>query len=343
MFFASDNGGPAHPKVMEQVNAANSGHAMPYGNDPSMEKVRDEIRTIFETPQAEVFLVATGSAANAVALATYTQPFQTIYCTPMAHIAEDECGAPEFYSGGAKLTLVPGSDKMDPDALRTTLEQTAEGVVHGVQRGPVSITQVTERGGVYSLDHLRQLTAVARDFDCPVHLDGARFANALAANGASPAEMSWQSGVNVLSLGGTKNGCLGVEAIVMFSPSKAWELELRRKRGGHLFSKNRFLTAQMSGYLKDDLWLQTAKKANENAAYLAKGLAAHNATFDHSPEANMIFARFPRGVHQSLKAAGAEYYLSGSLEGNPDETLPCRLVCDWSIQRTLIDSFLSHF
>lgn len=343
MFFASDNGGPAHPQVMEHVAAANQGHAMPYGNDPSMDDLRNQIRQIFEAPEAEVFLVATGSAANAIALASYAQPFQTIYCTPMAHIAEDECGAPEFYAGGAKLTLVPGSDKMDPEALRQAIEGTAQGVVHGVQRGPLSLTNVTEAGGVYSVAQIESLAQIARDYSLPVHLDGARFANALVASNASPAQMSWQAGVDVLVLGGTKNGCLGVEAVIFFDPDKAWEFQLRRKRGGHLFSKNRFLAAQMRGYLTDGLWLQTAKQANDHAARLADGLRAKGATFDHAPEANMIFARFPRRIHAALHAAGALYYLKGSLEGDADEPLSCRLVCDWSVPPQAIDAFLSHF
>jgi threonine aldolase len=341
MFFASDNGGPAHPRVIEAVQAANTGHAMPYGNDPLTQSVCDDIRTLFEAPDAEVFLVATGSAANALALSAYTQPFQTIYCTPMAHIAVDECGAPEFYTGGGKLSLVPGGDKMDPDALRATIQATAQGVVHGVQRGPVSLTQVTECGGVYTLEELGRLVQTAKGFDLPVHLDGARFANALAATNASPADMSWRFGIDVLALGGTKNGCLGVEAVVFFDPQKAWEFQLRRKRGGHLFSKSRFLAAQMSGYLSDGLWLETARTANSKAARLAKGLEDAGARLDHPVDANMIFASLPRQAHQRLHDAGAQYYLMAELEGaDPDAFLPCRLVCDWSVEDAALDAFL---
>ncbi len=341
MFFASDNGGPAHPGVMERVIAANEGHALPYGADPIMDEVREEIRTQFEAPQAEVYLVATGSAANVLALVPYTRPYQTIYCTPVAHITVDECGAPEFYTGGAKLTHVPGGDKMAPEALRATIEGTPEGDVHSVQRGPVSLTQVTERGGVYSVAEIEALSTVAKEHDLPVHLDGARFANALAATGARPAEMSWQAGVDVLCLGGTKNGCLGVEAVVFFDPAKAWEFELRRKRGGHLFSKHRYLSAQMAGYLSGGAWIDIAAKANENARYLETGLAARGVAFDHPVEANMIFARMPRATHARLRAAGALYGVEGSLEGPGDAMLPCRLVCDWSIGTDQIDAFLA--
>lgn len=231
MFFSSDNAGPALPQVMQHVNEANNGYQLPYGNDTVMNDVRTSLRTLFEAPDAAVYLVATGTAANALALASYTQPWETIFCSPVAHIHEDECNAPEFYASGAKLTLVPGSDRMTADALRATILKEQTRGVHGPQRGPVSITQVTELGGVYTLDELQALTDVAKEFELPVHLDGARFANALVTLDCSPAEMTWKSGVDVLSFGGTKNGCMGVEAVIFFDPSKAWEFELRRKRG----------------------------------------------------------------------------------------------------------------
>jgi threonine aldolase len=345
MFFASDNAGPVHPQIMTRLAQANEGHAMPYGKDAIMDEVRDAIRTTFEAPQAEVYLVATGTAANALALACYTQPWQTIFCSTTSHINEDECNAPEFYAGAAKLTVIETDDKMTPDALRRAIEKHPDGNVHGAQRGPASITQVTERGSVHTLDEIRALTAVAKDYDLPVHLDGARFANALVALGCTPAEMTWKAGVDVVSFGGTKNGCMGVEAVVFFDPTKAWEFELRRKRGAHLFSKHRYLSAQMAGYLQDDLWMTMAQQANDNAAHLVAGLRAAGATFLHQPDANMIFASWPRRIHQKLHDAGAKYYIwNGSLEGDdPEEFLGARLVCDWSIGKPAIDQFLSHF
>mmetsp|Transcript_18326 Transcript_18326/g.29328 ORF Transcript_18326/g.29328 Transcript_18326/m.29328 type:complete len:346 (-) Transcript_18326:2085-3122(-) len=345
MFFASDNTGPVHPLIMDRVVAANDGYAMPYGADPIMDEVRQAIRTRFEAPEATVYLVATGTAANALALACYTQPWQTVFCSPVAHIHEDECNAPEFYSGGAKLTLVPGSDRMTPGALRAAILGEEVRGVHGPQRGPVSITQATERGGVYTLDELRALTSVAKTYDLPVHLDGARFANALVALGCSPADMTWRSGVDVVSFGGTKNGCMGVEAVVFFDPDKAWEFELRRKRAAQLFSKHRYLSAQMAGYLENGLWLELAEQANDNAARLAAGLRDAGAEFLHEPQANMIFASFARATHQRLHDAGAKYYLwEGALDGpDPDEMLAARLVCDWSGTAAQIDQFLSLF
>ena len=344
MFFASDNAGPVHPKIMERVIAANADYAMPYGKDPIMDEVREGIRAVFEAPDAAVYLVATGTAANALALATYCQPWQTVFCAKTAHIQEDECNAPEFYAGGAKLTVIDTNDKMTPDLLRAEIVPHDPNDVHTAQRGPVSITQVTERGSVHSLNEIKDLSDVAKEFNCPVHLDGARFGNAMMALRCSAAEMTWKAGVDVVSFGGTKNGCMGVEAVVFFDSSKAWEFELRRKRGAHLFSKHRFLSAQMAGYLQDDLWMNIAAQANDNASYLADGLRKAGAEFLHEPQANMIFARFPRAVHQKLHDAGAKYYLwDGPLEGPKDELVAARMVCDWSISKEHMDQFLGHF
>ncbi|SMO64100.1 threonine aldolase family protein [Ruegeria faecimaris] len=342
MYFASDNSGPVHPAVMEALNAANQGYQMAYGTDTLMNEVRDRIRGVFEAPGAAVYLVATGTAANSLALATLAQPWETVFCSPVAHIHEDECNAPEFYSG-AKLTLVPGADKMAPDALRGSILAEETRGVHGPQRGPVSITQVTERGSVYTLSELQALCAVAKEYGLPVHLDGARLSNALVALNCSPAEMTWKAGVDAVSFGGTKNGLMGVEAVVFFDESKAWEFELRRKRGAHLFSKHRYLSAQMAAYLQDDLWLTLARQANNNCARLTEGLRSKGASFLHAPQANMIFAQFSRAQHKQLHAAGAVYHLWGAeLDGADDsEILACRLVCDWSIEPAQIDRFIA--
>ena len=344
MFFASDNAGPALPEIMTALADCNRGYAPAYGADALMLDVQAELRRIFEAPEAAVYLVATGTAANSLCLATLTRPFDTVFCTPAAHIHEDECNAPEFFTGGAKLTLVPGVDKMTPETLRKTIAAEESRGVHGPQRGPVSLTQVTERGTVYSLDELTALTEVARSFGLPVHMDGARFANALVALGCTPAEMTWKSGIDALSFGGTKNGCMGVEAVIFFDPAKAWEFELRRKRGAHLFSKHRYLSAQMIAYLHDGLWLDAARKANAACARLAEGLRAAGAEFAHPPQANMIFAALPRATHQRLMAAGAQYHLwAGALDGGDrDEMLTARLVCDWSASDADTDAFLSH-
>ncbi len=342
MNFASDNAGPAHPRVMQALIRANEGYAMPYGADPEMAVVRARIREIFEAPEAAVYLVATGTAANALVLATLAQPWQTVFCASCAHIHEDECGAPEFYTGGSKLTLVDAPDgKMTPEGLRAKIEAEETRGVHGPQRGPVSITQATEKGTVYALAELRALTGVAQEFGLPVHLDGARFTNALVALGCTAAEMTWRAGVDAVSFGGTKNGLMGVEAVVIFDAAKAWEFELRRKRGAHLFSKHRYLSAQMAAYLEGDLWLEMARAANASAARLARGLRqAPDARLLFEPEANLMFAEWPRAAHKRLHDAGASYYLwGGTLDGPGDAMLAARLVADWSATEASVDRF----
>ncbi|RBI72678.1 low specificity L-threonine aldolase [Roseovarius sp. TE539] len=344
MFFASDNTGPAHPQVLAGLGQANEGYAAPYGTDELNLTVRERLRSLFEAPEAAVYLVATGTAANALALATLSRPWDTIFCTRQAHIEADECNAPEFYTGGAKLTLVGDADKLDPDTLRAAIGSKEFLGVHGPQRGPVALTQVTEMGQVYSCAEIAALGAVAHDYDVPLYMDGARFANAVAALGCTPAEMTWKAGVDAVSFGATKNGCLGVEAVIFFDPAHAWEFELRRKRGAHLFSKHRFLSAQMDAYLEDGLWLRSAQAANASAARLAEGLrGVPGCTFLAEPQANMIFARLPRAAHQRLQAAGAVYGLyEGPLgEGAPDEPLLMRLVCDWSCPPDAIDRFIA--
>ncbi|MFY0618922.1 threonine aldolase family protein [Shimia sp.] len=345
MHFASDNSGPALPQVLAALTKANEGYAMGYGADDEMAQVTAKIREIFEAPEAAVHLVSTGTTANSLALATLCNPWETIFCSHVAHIHEDECNAPEFYTGGAKLTMAtaPGVDKMTPDSLHAAIAGEETRGVHGPQRGPVSITQVTERGTVYTLKELTALCDVAKSFDCPVHLDGARFTNAMVALGCTAAEMTWKAGVDAVSFGGTKNGCMGVEAVIFFDPKHAWEFELRRKRGGHLFSKHRYLSAQMLGYLDDNTWVEAATRANANAAHLAGGLRAiEGVTFAHPPQANMLFVNLPRGTHKRLFAAGATYHLwGGDLEGEDDsEMLTARFVCDWSLSKELIDQFL---
>lgn len=346
MEFASDNGSGVAPKIMEALTAASSGHASGYGNDEITGRVVERLRAIFEAPQAAVYLVATGTAANALACATLTDPWGAIFCHHNAHIEEDECGAPEFFTGGAKLILVGGAHaKMDPDALRRTISHTGRAGVHNVQRGMVSLSNTTEAGTVYSADEVAQLTNVAKEFGLPVHMDGARFANALLTSGATPADLTWRAGVDCLSFGGTKNGCMGVEAVIFFDPLKAQEFELRRKRGGHLFSKHRYLAAQMEAYLDDGLWLDLAARANAAAAKLSAGIAAlQGCGLTHPTQANEVFAHLPRAAHRAAHAVGAHYYLwpfDQSLEGDDAESLAARFVCSWSTTDAEIDAMLA--
>lgn len=344
MYFASDNTGPAHPRVFEALARVNDGYRMPYGADTEMDVARDRIREIFEAPDAAVYFVATGTAANSILLATLTKPWQTIFCAPHAHIHEDECGCPEFFTGGSKLTLVHGlEDKLDPEGLKSAIEGEENRGVHGVQRGPISITQTTERGTVYSLDELQTVADIAKHYGLPIHMDGARFANALVSLGCSPADMTWKAGVDAVSFGGTKNGLMGVEAAVIFDPERALEFELRRKRAGHLFSKHRYLSAQMVAYLEDDLWLEMAAQANAACTRLVDGLSqVPGVELQFVPQANMVFANWPRAAHERLHKAGAQYDLwGGNLEGpDPMEPLTARMVCDWSATDDNTDAFV---
>jgi threonine aldolase len=333
MFFASDNGAPCPPAIMDALTRANDGFAMSYGADAGMAQLTDRIRTLFDAPDAQVQLVTTGTAANALSLALYTPPYGAVLCHRHAHIAEDECGAPEFFTAGAKLHLIDGAHgKIAPDALIQALETTG-GSVHAVQPAALSLTTVTEAGTLYSVAEIAALAGIAREHKLATHLDGARIANALAATGASPADMTWRAGVDVLSLGGTKNGLLAAEAIVLFDPAKAWELELRRKRAGHLTSKMRYIAAQMDAWLDGGRWLDMAAHANAMAARLAAGLARTNgAEILHPVQANIVFARMPDTAHARAKAAGAVYYDMG--QGI------CRLVCAWCTTPAEVDGLL---
>ena len=344
MNFASDNTGPVHPNVMAALIAANTGYALPYGGDDLTAQTIQNIRDLFEAPDAAVFLVSLGTAANSLILATLSQPWETVFCHTVAHIHEDECNAPEFYSGGTKLTLVPGPEaKMTAENLRRSILAEETRGVHGPQRGPVSLTQATERGTIYSLKEIQEISATAKEFGLPVHMDGARFANAVQSLGCSAAEMTWKSGVDAVTFGGTKNGLMAVEAVIFFNPKHAWEFELRRKRGAHLFSKHRFLAAQMQSYLAGDLWLDMAKKSNDASARLIQGLKQiPEVQIDFEPQANIIFAQWARAAHQRLHAAGAQYYVMAGdhTTGPSDELLPARLVADWSTTPENVDKFL---
>lgn len=338
MYFTSDNASGAHPEILAALTRANDGFARSYGGEAIMARVTAQVREVFQHPEAAVYLVATGTVANTLSLAIYAKPWSAVFAHTDAHIATDECGAPEFYTDGAKLIGVPGDHgKMTPDSLAQAIGRIGEAGVHGVQRGMVSITNVTEAGTVYTAAEIAALTAQAKRWGLPCHLDGARFANALVATGATAAEMTWQAGIDVVSFGGTKNGCLGVEAVVMFDPEKAWEFELRRKRGGHLVSKHRFLSAQFEAYLQDDLWLRLAGHANAMGAKLAAGVVAAGARHQHSAQANMMFPEWASGTHQRLEQAGAAYYQMPASAGME----AARLVTSWNTLDTEVDQFLT--
>ncbi len=346
MFFTSDNAAGAHPRILEALSRAAEGPAQAYGADPWTARMEGLVREVFEAPEARAFAVATGTAANVLALATLVPPWATVYAHADSHVENDECGAPEFFTGGAKLTLIGGRDaKIDPEALAARIAAAAPHGVHNVQNGAVSITQASELGAVYGLEETRRLAGMAHAAGMPVHMDGTRFANALAHLGCTPAEASWKAGVDVLCLGATKNGALGAEVVILFDPARAWEFELRRKRGGHLFSKMRFVAAQVEAYLTDGLWLEMAAHANAMARRLAAGLArAPNCRVMNTVEANMVFAAIPLGLHRRLQEAGARYYPArgGQDEAGPDDApWEIRLVCSFETSEDEVDRFIA--
>ncbi|MFG3120495.1 threonine aldolase family protein [Streptomyces sp. NPDC048208] len=306
--FSSDNMAGASPRIARAVADAATGQVLPYGNDPFTEGARRRLCEVFER-DVDIFPVSTGSAANGLSLAALTPPWGSVLSHPDSHINHDECGAPEFFTNGAKLVGVPGDDsKIDPEALRAAVRRRA-GDVHSVQPSAVSISQATESGGVYTLQEIRRLTGIAKEAGLRVHMDGARFANAVDHLGATPAEMTWKAGIDVLSFGATKNGAMTADVIVSFDPALATELAFRVKRAGQLASKMRFHTAQIDAYLTDGLWLQNARQANEMAARLGDGLKAIPGTgLLAAPQANILFCRLPRHVTEGLLAEGYAFY-----------------------------------
>ncbi len=345
MFFKSDNTAAVAPRILDAVARAGAGYATPYGGDDLTAACEARVREVFEHPDARVFLVATGTAANALSLACLCPPWATVFCHAEAHVSVDECAAPEFFTGGAKLTLLPGRDaKIEPGALARAVAATGTKGVHGVQKGALSLSQATELGAAYTAEEIAALAGIAHGAGMKVHMDGTRFANTVAHLGASPAELSWKAGVDVLCLGATKNGAIASEAVVLFDPEMAWEFELRRKRGGHLFSKMRFVAAQMDAYLTDGLWLDLAGQANAMAARLRAGIdAAEGARVTNEPGANMLFAEITLGAHRRLTAAGAQYYPwpEGQAEDGPDDApLSIRLVTSFQTTEADVDAFL---
>ncbi len=338
MFFASDNTAPVPPEVMAALADANTGFPSSYGTDPLTDRARDMLREVLEAPQAAVQLVTTGTAANALALATICPPWGAVICHRHAHITEDECGAPEFFTHGAKLVLADGAHgRMTADTLAATIARTGTGGVQSVQRGALSLTNVTEAGTIYTAAETAALAAQGRDAGMPVHLDGARFANAVAATGAAPADLTWRGGIDVLTFGGTKVGLLGVEAVVLFDPARDWELQLRRKRAGHLVSKSRYLAAQIVAMLEGGRWLHWAAHANAMAARLADGLQARGVELAHPVQAPILFPHWAPGTSARLRAAGARFFDMPAPEGREG----ARLVTSWATTEAEVDTFLA--
>lgn len=334
MNFMSDNVAGAAPEILAALTAANQGAAPSYGADEWTRRLTARLSALFEREVA-VFPVATGTAANALALAAVTPPWGSIYCHAEAHIQADECGAPEMYTGGAKLVPLDGAHgKLDPDRLSAALGRAPKGFVHAVQPAALSLTQATEAGTVYSPAEIAALSAIAAHHGLRVHMDGARFANAVASLGCSPADVTWRAGVDVLSFGATKNGALGAEAVVFFDRDLSEDFGYRRKRAAHLFSKMRFLSAQLDAYLTDGLWLRLAGHANRMARRLADGLSAlPGAAPVHPVEANELFIALPEPVIAGLETAGFGFYRwDGPV---------LRLVTAWNTEQAHVDALVA--
>jgi threonine aldolase len=305
MNFRSDNVTSAAPEIMAAIAKANAGSVAAYGKDPLTKRVEAKLKEVFETDLA-AFPVATGTAANSLSLACLSPPWGAIYCHEDAHVAVDECGAPEFYTGGAKMVDLPGEHgKLTAAQMADVLARADKGFVHHSQPAAITLTQATEAGTIYRASEIAAIAEVGRGYDLRLHMDGARFANALVSLGSTPAEITWKAGVEMLSFGATKNGALAAEAVVIFDKKLAEEFAFRRKRGGHLFSKMRFLSAQLDAYLEGDLWLKNARHANAMAKRLADGLkSVPGAKFAHPVEANEIFVDLPETAIRGLVSDG---------------------------------------
>ncbi|NHF73814.1 threonine aldolase family protein [Paracoccus xiamenensis] len=342
MNFASDNCSGVHPSVMAALAAANEGHVASYGNDALTRAAEDRVREVLDAPEAVVLFTATGTAANAIALGGAVQPWQRIFCNEDAHIETSECAAPEMFTGGAKLTLIPGEGGLiDADALDRAASFWAGEGLGGGKPGAISITNATEWGRVWTPGMVTEIAAIARQHKLVLHMDGARFANAVAASGAVPADVTHRAGVDLLSFGGTKNGGMGVEAVVAFDPELADRLAFTRKRSGHLLSKHRYLSAQFYALLEAGLWLDLAGHANEMAALLAEGLnSVDGARLAHPAEANQVFAVLPADAHDRARAAGATYFKWSSLDETDQDEVTVRFVCGWNTTDAEVEALL---
>ena len=335
MDFRSDNISGAAPEIVEALARANSGTAGAYGGDDWTARVEERFREVFEC-DCRAVPVVTGTAANALSLALLTPPLGTVFCHEEAHINVSECGAVTAFTGGAKLTPLPGDHgKLALETLRQALRYHPDPGLG--MPAALSLTEITEAGTLYSLDEIAELAEVARAAGMGVHMDGARFANALVSLGCSPAEATWKAGVDLLSFGATKNGALMADAIVVFRPELAESLEQRRLRGGHLLSKLRFVSAQLEAYLADGLWLRLAAQANAAARRLSTGLAAvPGVELLHPVEGNEIFCTLPEDMARGLAARGFLMHPWGPAGGGQ-----VRLVCAFDRSDAEVDALLA--
>lgn len=321
MNFRSDNNAPAAAEIIAALSAVNERAASPYGGDQWSKRLDEIFGALFEC-DVRVFTVASGTAANAISTASLTPPWGAVLCHREAHVERDECGAAEFYSGGAKLVLMDGpAAKVTPEALEGGLACFPRDI-HSVAISALSISQTTERGAVYRPEQVAALGAIAKRAGLGLHMDGARFGNAVAALGCKPADITWRAGVDLLSFGATKNGALAAEAIVCFDLARAEEIARRRKRSGHLFSKSRYVAAQLLAYVEGGLWLRLAERSNHLAKQLGQAAGRHLSV---PVESNQVFIKPGVTALARLRAAGADF-LDWGAAGSGE----ARLVVSWN-------------
>lgn len=331
--FASDNYAGICPEAWEAMARANKAHETSYGDDSWTQKASNLIREVFEI-DCEVFFVFNGTSANSLSLASMCQSYHSILCHEIAHIEGSECGAPEFFANGAKVLLVSGDNgKIDPLQIPAVVNRRND--IHFPKPRGLSLTQCTEVGTVYSLDELGRLHEAAKRHGLRMHMDGARFANAVASMNIAPKEITWKAGIDILSFGGTKNGCGLGEAVVFFNHELAREFDYRCKQGGQLASKMRFLSAPWVGMLTDGAWLKHAHHSNAMGARLNAGLQGiPGVSVSYPVQTNAVFAKIPDEVNEEMHKLGWHYYTK---IGGWDES---RLMCSWDTQPSDIDGFV---
>ena len=332
--FTSDNCSGICPEAWAAMAEANAGHAANYGNDDWTRRAADAIRGIFES-DCEVYFVFNGTAANALALASLCQSYHSILCHEVAHVETAECCAPEFFANGSKILLLQGAHgKINPAEIERAVKKRKD--IHYPKPRVLSLTQATETGTVYSPVEIQSLAEAAKKFGLRLQMDGARFANAVASLGVTPADLTWRAGVDVLCFGGSKNGIALGEAVVFFDRELARDFDYRCKQGGQLASKMRFLSAPWLGVLKEGAWLRHARHANEMAKRLEAGLRKiPGVEISHPVQSNAVFVRMARPVEEKLRGQGWQFSTGGVTTG------ASRLMCGWDTTPEEADAFVA--
>ena len=331
--FASDNYAGICPEALQALLSANAGHATAYGDDEWTRRVSDRLRELFAT-DCDVYFVFNGTAANSLALSSLCQSYHSVICHELAHVATDECGGPEFFSNGSKLLSAKGDNgKLTPDAILEVIERRSD--IHYPKPRVVTLTQVTEVGTLYHTEEVQAIAELAHSKGLRVHMDGARFANAVAALDVAPADITWRAGVDVLCFGGTKMGLPVGEAVIFFDRALAEDFAWRCKQAGQLASKMRFLSSPWLGILEGDAWLNHARHANAMAHRLSEGLAGIPGVRLMFPtQGNGVFASLPQEVQAGLHARGWHFYTFIGAGG-------CRFMCAWDTTPERVDALLA--